>query len=307
MRKRFNWALWLGSILVVILMIIGVAGPYLAPYDIDYQVKVRSEMVNGKQVIISPPLAPSSEHLLGTDKWGYDLLTKLLHGAPYTIFITILIALLRLLIGAWIGLYIGILDKQQRWWIAIENAWGYMPIFIPVYFILQGISINSELSTFTLVLFFIVVVAVLGTPSVAASIRQKTEQIKESQYVLAATSLGAGRDQIVFRHILPHLKEHMVIVLVTEMIATMTLMGLLGMFGLFVGGTTMYYDPVEFHSTTHEWAGLLGTYRSFVYTNYTWIFLIPLAAYMLAIGSFSLLAKGLRDKFEQTYSRTPFI
>jgi peptide/nickel transport system permease protein len=307
MKKRFHFSLWLGSIFVFLLIAIAVAGPYLAPYDLEYQAKMRQEVVNGKQVMVSPPLPPSEEHLLGTDKWGYDLLTLLLHGAPYTVFITLAIAFIRVFLGTWIGLYIGIQDKEQRWWMAIENAWSYMPVFIPVYFLLRGINVNSELPTFTLVLLFIGLVSVLGTPSVASSVRQMTEQIKESQYVLAAVALGAGRNQIVFRHILPHLKEQLIIILVTEMIAVMTLMGLLGIFDLFVGGTKMTFDPVLYHSITHEWAGLLGSYRGFIYSNYTWIFLVPLGAFMIAIGSFSLLAKGLRDKFEQTYSRTPFI
>ncbi|MGG4461194.1 ABC transporter permease [Brevibacillus porteri] len=307
MKKRFHFSLWLGSIFVFLLIVIAVAGPYLAPYDLEYQAKMRHEVVNGKQVMVSPPFPPSKEHLLGTDKWGYDLLTLLLHGAPYTVFITLAIAFIRVLLGTWIGLYIGIQDKEQRWWMAIENAWSYMPVFIPVYFLLRGINVNSELPTFTLVLIFIGLVSVLGTPSVASSVRQMTEQIKESQYVLAAIALGAGRNQIVFRHILPHLKEQLIIILVTEMIAVMTLMGLLGIFDLFVGGTKMTFDPVLYHSITHEWAGLLGSYRGFIYSNYTWIFLVPLGAFMIAIGSFSLLAKGLRDKFEQTYNRTPFI
>ncbi|MGK5508698.1 ABC transporter permease [Brevibacillus formosus] len=307
MKRRFHFSLWLGSIFVFALMVIAVVGPYLAPYDLEYQAKMRQEIVNGKQVMVSPPLPPSEEHLLGTDKWGYDLLTLLLHGAPYTVFITLAIAFIRVLLGTGIGLYIGIQDKEQRWWMAIENAWSYMPVFIPVYFLLRGINVNSELPTFTLVLLFIGLVSVLGTPSVASSVRQKAEQIKESQYVLAAISLGAGRNQIVFRHILPHLKEQLMIILVTEMIAVMTLMGLLGIFDIFVGGTKMTFDPVLYHSITHEWAGLLGSYRGFIYSNYTWIFLVPLGAFMIAIGSFSLLAKGLRDKFEQTYNRTPFI
>ena len=307
MQKGFNWSLWTGSILVVLLLILGVLGPYIAPYELDYQEKLRNEVVNGKTIIIAPPLPPSEAHWLGTDKWGYDLLTLLLHGAPYTVFVTLAVAAVRLLIGTVLGLYIGIQDKPQRWWLAIENAWSYMPIFIPVYFLLKGININPLTPTSTLVLFFIVLVGVLGAPSVASSIRQKTEQIKESQYVLAATSLGAGREQIIFRHILPHLKEQIIIILVTEMVAIMTLMGLLGMFDLFVGGTKMTMDPVLFHSITHEWAGLLGAYRGFVYSNYIWIFLTPLVAFVIAIGSFTLLAKGLREKFEQTYHRTPFI
>lgn len=307
MQKRINWSLWLGSIFVLLLLVIGLFGPMLAPYELDYQEKLRNEEVNGKTVIISPPLAPSSDHLFGTDKWGYDLLTLILHGAPYTLFVTLAIAIVRVLTGSVIGLYIGIQDKPQRWWLAIENAWSYMPIFIPVYFLLKGVTINPLMPTSTLITLFIGIVALLGAPSVASSIRQKTEQIKETQYVLAATSLGAGREQIIFRHILPHLKEQLVIILVTEMVAIMTLMGLLGMFDLFVGGTKMTTDPVIYHSITHEWAGLLGSYRGFVYSNYTWIFLTPLVAFIVAIGSFTLLAKGLREKFEQTYHRTPFI
>ncbi|RNB84219.1 ABC transporter permease subunit [Brevibacillus nitrificans] len=307
MQKQMNWSLWMGAFLVLLLLIVGVIGPYVAPYELDFQEKLRNEVVGGKTVIISPPLPPSDEHVFGTDKWGYDMLTLLLHGAPYTVFVTLAIALVRLVIGMGIGLYIGVQDKPQRWWLAIENAWSYMPIFIPVYFLLKGVSINPLMPTSTLVALFIGVVAVLGAPSVASSIRQKTEQIKETQYVLAATSLGAGREQIIFRHIVPHLKEQLIIILVTEMVAIMTLMGLLGMFDLFVGGTKMTMDPVLYHSITHEWAGLLGSYRGFVYSNYTWIFLTPLVAFVWAIGSFTLLAKGLREKFEQTYHRTPFI
>ncbi|MCM3078167.1 MULTISPECIES: ABC transporter permease subunit [Brevibacillus] len=307
MQKRFSWSLWIGSILVALLIILGLVGPHIAPYEVDFQERLSSTVVDGKTVITYPPLPPSEAHWLGTDKWGADLLTLLLYGAPYTVFVTIAISFIRLVLGTILGLYIGIQDKPQAWWLSIENAWSYMPIFIPVYFLLVGVNINSELSTSGLVTMFIFTVAILGVPSVAASIRQKTEQIKETQYVLAAVSLGAGREQIIFRHILPHLKEQLVIILVTEMIAIMTLMGLLGMFDLFVGGTYMTLDPVIYKSITNEWAGLLGSYRSFVYGNAIWIFLSPLIAFILAIGSFTLLAKGLRDKFEQSYNRTPFI
>lgn len=178
MKKRFHFSLWLGSIFVFLLIVIAVAGPYMAPYELEYQAKMRHEVVNGKQVMVSPPLPPSGEHLLGTDKWGYDLLTLLLHGAPYTVFITLAIAFIRVLLGTWIGLYIGIQDKEQRWWMAIENAWSYMPVFIPVYFLLRGINVNSELPTFTLVLLFIGLVSVLGTPSVASSVRQRPSKLR---------------------------------------------------------------------------------------------------------------------------------
>lgn len=305
--RNGNVSLWIGCVSVLVLVILGIVGPWVAPYDLDFQVTVKTEEINGKTVITYPPLPPSPEHWLGTDKWGYDLLTLLLYGAPYTVFVTIAIALLRVVLGTVVGLYIGMQDKPQGWWLAVENAWSYIPIFIPVYFLLLGVNINSELPVATLVTLFIAVVAVLGIPSVAGSVRQKTEQVKATQYVLAAVSLGAGREQIIFRHILPQLKEQMAVIFATEMVATMTLTGLLGMFDLFVGGTVMTFDPVIYSPVTYEWAGLLGASRGFVNSSAIWIFLTPLFAYILAISAFSLLAKGLREKYEQTYSRTPFL
>lgn len=239
--------------------------------------------------------------------YRYDLLTKLLYGARYTVFVTLAIALLRVILGTVIGLYLGMQDEKQKRWISVENAWSYIPIFIPVYFLLGGINVNSDLSTSTLVAIFIGVVTILGIPSVVSSIRQKMQQLKEMQYVLAAASLGAGRSQIVLRHILPQIKEQVLLVLVMEMIAIMTLMGLLGMFDQFVGGTIMNFDPVLYHSVTNEWAGLLGAYRGFIYSSYPWIYLVPLLAFMLAVASFSLLAKGLRVRYQHTYHRAPFI
>jgi len=307
MRSRTNIFLWIGSIMVTLLIIIAIIGPAIAPYPLDYQEKVRNEVVNGKNVIIKPPLPPSETHLLGTDKWGYDMLTKLLYGARYTVFVTMAIALLRVILGTVIGLYLGMQDAEAKWWVSIENAWSYIPIFIPVYFLLGGINVNSDLSTSALVGIFIGMVTLLGIPSVVSSIRQKTMQIKDMQYVLAASSLGAGRNQIVFRHVLPHLKEQIALVFVMEMIATMTLMGLLGMFDQFIGGTEMTFDPVLYHSITNEWAGLLGNYRSFIYSSYPWIYMVPLIAFVFAITSVTLLAKGLRDRYQGTYHRTPFI
>ncbi len=307
MSSRLNLSLWIGGIMVGFLIVIALIGPYIAPYSLDFQEKIRNETVNGKKVIINLPLPPSATHLFGTDKWGYDLLTKLLHGARYTVFVTLIIALLRVILGTIIGLYLGMQEQEQKWWISIENAWSYIPIFIPVYFLLSGVNINPELSTSALVAIFIGMVAILGIPSVVSSIRQKTQQIKEMQYVLAASSLGAGRSQIILRHILPHLKEQVILVLVMETIAIMTLMGLLGMFDLFVGGTEMTFDPVLYHSITNEWAGLLGSYRGFIYSAFTWIYMVPLLAFMFAITAFTLLAKGLRVRYQQSYNRTPFI
>ncbi|WP_139491544.1 ABC transporter permease [Brevibacillus dissolubilis] len=305
-RGRFPVSFWIGSVIVFVLVMVALLGPSMAPYGVKDQVKVHSTVVDGKDVIVSPPLPPSAEHLLGTDKWGYDLLTLLLYGARYTLFTTAIIALLRVVLGTIIGLYIGMAERRQNWWISIENAWSYMPVILPVYFLLVRVNINSPLSETELTLFFIAVVTILGIPSAVSSVRQKTEQIKEMPFVTAAESLGAGREHIIVRHVFPQLKEQLMIVFVMEIITVMSLMGQLGIFNLFVGGTLQTFSPDLYHSMTHEWAGLIGQSRGFIQYK-VWVFFAPLTAFIIAVAGFTLMSKGLQARYQMTYERKPFV
>lgn len=305
-KRKGRISLWLGSIIVAVLFILAIVGPIFAPYDISFQVKTEYVEVNGVKVIVSPPLPPSEKYPLGTDKWGHDMLTILLYGAKYTLFVTIACALLRVVLGMIIGLKIGMADRPQRWWLSLENAWGHVPLFLPVYFLLYRINVNSPLSTFFLVVIFVVVVSVLGIPSVVSSVRQKTEQLKEVPFVTAAISLGASKDHIMLRHILPQIKEQIMMLFVMEMIGVMALMGQLGIFNLFIGGTIEQFDPSIFLTKTYEWAGMIGQARSFLQAN-QWIFFLPLTAFMLAVLGFTLIVNGMKKRYEEAYNRTPYV
>lgn len=59
-KRRVNVSLWVGAVLVMLLIVLGIIGPYIAPYDLEHQEKVRNVEVNGKTVIISPPLSPQA-------------------------------------------------------------------------------------------------------------------------------------------------------------------------------------------------------------------------------------------------------
>ncbi|PPB10997.1 ABC transporter permease [Brevibacillus laterosporus] len=305
-KQKGRISLWLGFFIVSVLSIVAIIGPMVAPYDINFQVRAEYVEVNGTQVIVSPPLPPSEKYPIGTDKWGHDMLTSLLYGARYTLFVTIACALLRVMLGMIIGLKIGMADRPQRWWLSLENAWGHVPLFLPVYFLLYRININSPLSSFGLVMIFIIVVSVLGIPSVVSSVRQKTEQLKEAHFVTAAISIGASKNHIMLRHILPQLKEQIMMLFVMEIIGVMTLMGQLGIFNLFIGGTIQQFDPSIFLTKTYEWVGLIGQARAFLQTK-QWIFFAPLTAFMIAILGFTLIVNGMKKRYEEAYNRTPYV
>lgn len=299
--------LWLGIVCVAVLLTVTVLGPSLAPYDLTHQQDIEYDVVDGKEVMIVPPIPPGEKYPLGTDKWGYDLLTKLLYGARYTLFVALAVAFMRVVLGTLLGLTAGMKEKVSEGWTTFEQAWGYVPVFLPCYFILFPISFGMPYEESTMIAVFVAVAGLLGIPSVLGAIRGKTQKIKNEPFILSAIALGAGKARVIFRHIFPQLKEHVIVLFVHEMVAVLTLMGQLGIFSIFVGGTLMELDPPLFHSKTNEWAGLIGQYRSFLYSDSKWIFYIPLAAYLFAVASFALLARGLQDLYRDRYQRTPYV
>ncbi|HET7522177.1 MAG TPA: ABC transporter permease subunit [Bacillales bacterium] len=318
-RKNWNFQLYIGGLLVLAFVVLAVIGPSVAPHEPDDQVKLHSEIVGGKSVLIAPPIEPFTmdSYLLGTGLLGFDLLTKLLYGARYTLVLSLAIALLKMVFGALIGLYTASMKRQPGWIGALENAWSYIPVFIIVYFCLFPINFfgyqqfsSETIPVSFLIGMFIVITAVVGIPSVVSSVRQKTLKIKDSEYVTAAFTLGAGKHRFVWKHVFPQMKEDLVVMFVLEIVYAMTVMGQLALFHIFVGGTIVYdldiWPAPQYLSVTNEWAGLVGAGRDNIF-GYHWMLKFPLFALLFATVSFSLFANGLKNRVKDQYQRTPWM
>lgn len=298
-----NKKLIAGIILVSFFFLIAVFGSWLAPYSLDDRVKTHYD----EGTIYSPPLPPSSSHLLGTDKNGYDMLTKLLNGAKFTIITSIVIAFFRILIGAMIGIMLGIRSEKKGKSI-LGIAWGAIPTFLIVYVLLRPINIQYESKelSYKLLAITIIIFILVGIPSIVANFRDRTRIIMKNEYINAAKILGANSSGIMRKHILPHLKESIITLFVTEIVLVLTLYGQLGLFNIFIGGTVMYFDPPDYYSITNEWAGLIGQYRMFIYSK-QWIVLGPIFSFLMLILSFQLLSDGLRDYYKKKLNSNSYI
>jgi peptide/nickel transport system permease protein len=300
-----------GGLLCTALLALAVAGPYLAPYPERYSEQIQYRDTPAGIETLYAPAPPSARHWLGTDRWGYDILSLLMFGARFTVFTAFAVALLRSLTGAGLGLLLGLrrrrapADPQRRQDRSGGlGALGAIPAFAVVYFVMVGINIESPMSPLALVTIQGALMVVLGVPSVAAMIRRRTEDMRASMWVTAAETLGATRGRVARRHILPMLKEDMLLVLVNEVILTLCLVGQLGIFQLFLGGTVRYMDPLMYVSRTHEWAGMIGQARTSIQAN-QWTLVGPLAAYLVAVLSFYLLLRGLEQRYRATYTKYP--
>lgn len=301
---RINYSYYTGVTFVAILLFLAAFGGLLAPYSLTEQLEAK--YVGG--TIIAPPIEPFAmkEYPLGTNRWGYDLLTLVLYGIRYTVLVSIAVTVLKMAAGTLIGLYAGTMKRVPGWVAAFENAWSYVPLFIILYFFLIPISINPALTPIKLIIYFIIATALISTPSIVSSIRKKTEEISKSVFIEAAKSLGAGRNRIIWRHIFPQMKESLTVMFILEIVYVITIMGQLALVNIFVGGTIMTRDPVIYLSMTNELAGLVGQARGNVYGTFH-VLLVPLSALLITTLSFSLLANGLKNRFQSNYQRMPWI
>ncbi|MED1907333.1 ABC transporter permease [Cytobacillus firmus] len=301
---KINYSLIIGIVMVSGLLFFSIFGPILAPHSLTSILE--TQYTNGK--VLAPPLEPfeSSSYPLGTDKWGYDILSMILYGLRYTVFIAAAVTVIKMAFGTIIGLYAGTLKRTPGWLIAFENAWSYVPLFLILYFFLAPISFNSTLKQNVLIAYFIVIASVISIPSIVSSVRLKTAQLYKSVYIEAAKALGAGKHRLIWKHILPQLKETFLVMFILEIVYVIALMGQLALLNIFVGGTIMRYDPIIYLSATKELAGLVGQARLNIYGN-THILFVPLAVLLLSTVSFSLLANGLKNRFQSNYQRTPWI
>ncbi|MED3553593.1 ABC transporter permease subunit [Cytobacillus praedii] len=306
MNKLFklNYSLYIGIICVTVLLFLCIFGPMMASHSLTETLE--TQYTDGK--VISPPMEPfeTVDYPLGTDKWGYDLLSMILHGIRYTVFIALAITLIKMIVGTVLGLYIGQWKRTPSWMVAFENAWSYVPLFLILYFFMRPINFNSQLETSTLLGYFIVIASIISIPSIVSSVRLKTVELNKSVYIEAAKALGASKNRLIWRHIFPQLKETILVMFILEIVYVITIMGQLALVNIFVGGTLRRFDPLIYLSVTKELSGLVGQARLNIYGN-THILIVPLIVLLFTTISFSLLANGLKNRFQSNYARTPWI
>ncbi|MFD2045377.1 ABC transporter permease [Ornithinibacillus salinisoli] len=303
-----NWRLWIGVISISFILFITLFGPFLAPYEKDY-VEDTEYYYNSSDDfgVLSPPLPPSREHLFGTDQWGYDILTLLLYGAKYTVFVGIGVALLRIIIGGALGIWFGLSNRQHKGTSPSLGLLGSIPAFLIIYFLLIGITINPSLSVLELVFLQSSLMVLVGFPGVYSAVFSKTNEIKKELYIMATKALGAGKLRILWKHILPHLKGTLLVMFVKEIILVLTLIGQLGIFNILLGGTILRLGgPPVYISRSMDWAGLIGQWRSFIY-DYQWILYFPLLAFIFLLFSFYMLSRGIEIKQKSSLRKYPYI
>ncbi len=292
--------------MAAILLVLAAAGPAIAPYPKEYSEKLLVVPTPEGSETLYAPQPPSMRHLLGTDRFGYDILSLLLYGARYTVLAALGSAAARVLIGGSLGLALGMRRGGRSAAGKVSGGLGGIPGFLVVYFVMLAINIDSPLSTTTLGAIQSALIVLLGIPVVSATIAGKTAHHRQTQHVLAAVALGANRRRVALKHILPQLREDLLLLFSGEVVLVLVLIGQLAVFDLFFGGTVLAFDPILLTPRVPEWASMIGASRSSIQAH-QWLVLAPLGAFLFAVLAFQLVASGLEHRVRAGYARPPLV
>lgn len=265
-----NWRRWrlvfTGGIIVLCVLACAILAPVIAPYspfDLDV-----ANMLN----------APSSEHWLGTDELGRDVLSRVIYAAQ----ISMLVAVLASAVGLFFGTLIGTIAAYCGGWVDLVLM-RLMEILFSFPAILLAVVLMASLGTS--VFNAMVAIGIIFIPGFSRLARATSESVLRQQYVESARAVGMGHFRILTREILPNI----VAPLLVEAAAAFSYAVLLESALSFLGLGAQPPDP--------SWGNMLNTGRGFL-SQAPWLSLAPGMAIFVTVLGFNMLGDGLRDAFD---------
>ncbi len=280
-RLRKNRLAIVGLFLALLLIFIGIFGPFLAPYHYAAQDLKAVAAAGGGP--LSPGLAG---HILGTDQLGRDLLSRLLDGARISVSVAFVVQLVILLIGVPIGAlagwFGGRLDNLLMRFTDIIYAFPDILFIILMTVVWRETAFGRALDG---LLMIFIAVGVTSWVTVARLVRGQLLALKETEFVEAARAIGVSDRKIVTKHLLPN-GIGPIIVAVT-----------LGIPGAILAEATLAYLGIGVQPPRASWGTLIAEGQKWM-TSEPHLVLFPAIAIAMALISFTFLGDGLRDALD---------
>lgn len=237
-----------------------------------------------------PPDARPSFYFLGADKYGRDLLSRVLFGSRISLSIGLVSIVITLLLGVIIGGVSGYLggaaDNLIQRIIEIVNAFPQLPLWLALAAVMP-----ADWPALRVYFAITVVLSLLNWTGLARVVRGKILSLREEDYAVAARLLGASHARVIFRHLVPGFTSHIIVVL-TMGVPTMIL-----------GETALSFLGLGLRPPIVSWGVMLQDSMNMqAVSTYPWL-LMPVFPIILTVLCFNFLGDGMRDAADPYSSR----
>jgi peptide/nickel transport system permease protein len=266
-RFRRNKAAIVGGVVLIAIAIVAILADVIAPFSLNYY---NPDLFN------SPP--GEGGHLLGTDRVGRDVFTRVVHAARISLRIGFLAVAIAAIGGTLVGLIAGFLGGKTDWLISrvLDVMLAFPGILLAIVIVSTlGPGINNAL----------VALGISAIPYYARVVRGATLSARELVYVRAARAVGMRETRIMLRHVLPNLMSPIII------------MATLGLASSIIAAAGLGFLGLGAEPPTPEWGLELAEGRRYLRTA-PWVSIPHGVAIFVTVMSMNLLGDGLREALD---------
>lgn len=224
-------------------------------------------------------------HFLGTDKFGRDVLSRVIHGSRVSLMIALTVVFFITMVGTTVGMvsgyFGGTFDIWMQRFVELVLAFPQLPLYLAL---TSLIPVTAPTNVF--LAFVIIVLSALGWAQLSREVRGKTLALARVDYVKAAMAIGAGDRRIIFQHIFPNVMSHVIVAVTLAIPNVVLLESFLGFLGFAVKPPLISWGLMLQDTSTYSVIG-----------SYPWI-LSPVAFVLATVFAFNALGDGLRDAID---------
>jgi len=221
-------------------------------------------------------------HLLGTDKFGRDVLSRAIIGSRISLTIALTVVFIVTVIGTTVGMVSGYFGGSFDTWVQrfveVVLAFPQLPLYLAL---TSLIPVTAPTNVF--LGFVIIVMSALGWAQMSREVRGKTLALARIDYVRAAMAVGATDRRIIFQHIFPNVMSHVIVAVTLHIPSVVLLESFLGFLGFAVKPPLISWGLMLQDTANYS---VIGTYP--------WI-LAPVGFVLITVFAFNALGDGLRD------------
>ncbi|WP_235753972.1 nickel transporter permease [Psychrobacillus sp. INOP01] len=263
---RKNKGALAGAGIVLFFVFLAFFGPWLAPQGIN------------DQLLTDRLKPPSGQYWFGTDDFGRDIFSRIIHGARISLVVGFFSVIGSVVVGSILGIVAGYYGK----WIdmIISRIFDIMLAFPSILLAIAVVSVLGPSLQNALI-----AIAIINIPNFGRLIRSKVLSIKEEEYITSAKAIGMRDIRILFSHILPN------------SMAPVIVAGTLAIASAIIEAAALGFLGLGAQAPAPEWGKMLADARMYL-RNAPWTMIFPGLAIMLTVVGFNLMGDGLRDALD---------